>query len=305
MARPFHRSSRLGLALALTASPEVASGQVRTIADSLPVGTGGLELAPGGTLLTADFGATLGRGPLGTVIMRVTIDGQASVFARGFHGASGNTFTPGGELLQSNIGSNTVSLVGTDGRVRTVVDSGLVNPVGIARGADGAYYVASCGSDAIRRITLEGGSTPFSTDSLLRCPNGITLASDGHLYVSNFRNGDVIRLDDRGRGTRVATLPGGNNGHLIFGNGVLYVVARKANQLFEVTLDGRTRTIAGTGARGHHDGPADQATLSLPNDLALSADGRTLYFNEVAGPGPGDQVLTPTRIRALTLPDRH
>jgi SMP-30/Gluconolactonase/LRE-like region len=276
-------------------------GQVRTIADSIPVGTGGLALGPDGNLYQADFGVTLNRGPVGTKVIQIGPDGRTRVFATGFRGASGNTFDPDGNLLQSNVAGNTLTLIRPDGAVRTVVDSGLVAPVGVTRGPDGAYYVANCGNNTIRRVTLAGASTVFSTDSLLQCPNGITLADDGNLYVANFRNGDVVRIDRQGRGTRLTTLPGHNNGHLIFGNGVLYVVGRKANQLFEVTLDGRYRAIAGTGERGGRDGPAAEATLSLPNDVALSPDGLTLYFCEVAAAGPGDQVLAPTRVRALTL----
>jgi hypothetical protein len=101
---------------------------------------------------------------------------------------------------------------------------------------------------------------------------------------------------------RLATLPGDNNGHLVFGNGVLYVAARGANQIYRVTLDGEVLLLAGSGERGHADGPAATATLSLPNDLALSADGAELYFNEVVPlDDPTGEKLAPTLVRALAL----
>jgi len=108
---------------------------------------------------------------------------------------------------------------------------------------------------------------------LFNCPNGITLASDGNFYVANFLNGDVLRIAPDGTVSRHVTIEGGNNGHILFGNGVLYVVARLANRLYEVTLDGQTTLLAGSGARGRRDGAARDAPLSLTNDVALSPDG--------------------------------
>jgi sugar lactone lactonase YvrE len=274
---------------------------VRTLVE-VPGGTGGLEIGPDGELYSSEFGDTLSGGPLGTRVFRIQPDGTFSVFADGFRGASGNTFDAAGNFLQSNVGGNTVTILSRDGERRELATEGLTNPVGIIPGPSGDYYVANCGSNTVRRVTREGVSTEYSADPLLRCPNGIAYADDGNLYVSNFYNGDVLRLRPDGRAERLATLPGENNGHLLFGNGVLYVAARGANQIYEVKLDGTVRLLAGSGERGHADGPAAEATLSLPNDLALSADGRTLYFNEVKPiDDPTGQQLAPTLVRALGL----
>jgi sugar lactone lactonase YvrE len=288
-------------AAAACAVDPAAAPAVRTIAE-VPGGTGGLEVGPDGALYASEFGDTLRDGPLGTRVFRLDPDGRVAVFADGFRGASGNAFDAAGNFLQSNIGAHTVVLIAPDGERRELEVEGLANPVGIVQGPDEAYYVASCGNDSIRRVTANGASSEFSADALLACPNGIVRAGDGHLYVSNFRNGDVLRVRPDGTAERLATLPGGNNGHLIFGNGVLYVAARGAHQLYEVALGGEVRLLAGSGARGHDDGPAGEATLSLPNDLALARDGRTLYFNEVVPlDDPSGQQLAPTLVRALSL----
>ena len=132
-------------------------------------------------------------------------------------------------------------------------------------------------------------------------PETITLGPDGHFYVANFANGDIVRISPTGEATRFATLPGNNNGHIVFGNGVFYVVARGNHQIYELTLEGELTVIAGNGERGLDDGPADKATLSLPNDVALSPDGRILYWNDVGVTGPDPQTLTPTWIRYVEL----
>ena len=213
---------------------------VRTLAGPIEAGSGGLEVDPQGNVYTADFGATLSRGPVGTRVWRVTPVGEVSVFAEGFRGASGNTLGPDGSFYQSNISSSTISRVWPEGHVEPFATEGLRSPVGLV----------------------------FDT------------------------------------ATRFVTVPGGNNGHIVWGNDVLYVVARGNHQIYELTLAGELTLLAGSGERGLDDGPGDTATLSLPNDVALSPDGRILYWNDVGELDPADgQTLTPTWIRYVELSD--
>jgi sugar lactone lactonase YvrE len=258
-----------------------------------------------GNVYMADFGATL-QGPPGTAVWRINAAGEAEVFASGLVGASGNDFDSYGYLLQSNIGAGTVSRIGPDGTVEPYA-AGLKAPVGIEVVAGDTAFVVNCGASAISKITPEGKAATFVADSLLRCPNGIAQASDGNFYVANFGNGDVIRVTPEGGVERFVTLPGDNNGHILWGNDVLYVVARSANQIYTVTLDGDVSLLAGTGERGLDDGPALEATLSLTNDLALSPDGRVLYFNDVGRDDEGvfvsddGRTIAPTWVRRVIL----
>jgi len=126
------------------------------------------------------------------------------------------------------------------------------------------------------------------------------LASDGNLYVANFGNGQVLRVEPNGSATTFATLPGNNNGHITFANGVLYVVARSAHRIYQLTLDGELTLLAGTGTRGLWDGAALDARLSLTNDVAVSPDGSILYFNDVVNQ-TGSDVISPVVIRQLIL----
>lgn len=273
---------------------------VRTVTAPIEAGTGGLEVDRQGRIYFADFGETL-RGPVGTRVFRITPDGRVEVFADGLVGASGNAFDSRGRLLQSNIGGPSVSRIAPDGSVSSFAAEGLAAPVGIAVDQTDTAFVANCGSNTIRKITPDGASLPFAGSPLFRCPNGITMAPDGMLYVSNFGNGDVLRVTRSGEVSRFVTIPGGNNGHILAGNGILYVAARGANALYAVTLDGDTARIAGTGERGRTDGPALSATLSLPNDIALSPDGRHLYFNDVAPTSGDPSVIRPSVLRVLDL----
>jgi sugar lactone lactonase YvrE len=273
---------------------------VQTITPVIQAGTGGMEVDSQGRIYHADFGATL-DGPPGTRIHRISPTGDVAVWAQGFTGASGNAFDSQGNLYQSNIGGDRISRITPDGKVSTFATDGIDGPVGIAIDADGNLYVANCIGNTIRKVLPDGSTEPFASSTLFNCPNGITLASDGNFYVANFSNGDVLRITPDGTVSRHVTIAGNNNGHILFGNDVLYVVARLANRIYRVTLDGEATVLAGSGARGRRDGAALDASLSLTNDLALSPDGTILYFNDVAGTDPNIRIISPVVVRALVL----
>ena len=161
--------------------------------------------------------------------------------------------------------------------------------------------VASCGSNRLVRVDEQGNGTTWVESPLFKCPNGICRDDAGNVYIANFMNGDVVKITPDKEVSVLATLPGKNNGHLVHHRGYLYVVARKANQIYRVSLEGEVELLAGSGKRGKADGEPQSATFSLPNDLAFSPDGRWLYVNEVA-PTEGDhRILAPTRVRRIEM----
>lgn len=264
-------------------------------------GSGGLSIGPQGNLYSAEFGDFLGGGSGGTRVFRITPEGETEVFAEGLRGASGNEFGKDGALYQSNIRAGKVSRISPDGTVADFAVENLVNPVGIATGKDGLLYVADCGANRIVRLDQEGDSTVFSSGGPLSCPNGITVDDQGTFYVSNFYNGDVVRITESGEASRLLTLPGNNNGHLIYHQGGLFVVGRGAHQIFRVSLDGEFEVLAGSGEKGGGDGDGAGAQFCYPNDIAVSPDGRYLYVNEVADETSSGMDLEPTRIRRIAL----
>lgn len=267
----------------------------------LPIGTGGVAIDAEGNVYCADFGTTL-SGPPGDRVYRITPEGNASVFARGFRGASGNTFGPDGNLYQSNIQGGTVSVVTPNGAVSEYA-SGMRGPVGLIFDPDGNLYVANCSDNTIKRVTPEGRVNTFASGNLFSCPNGIAIDRDSNLYVANFGNGNVVKVTPNRETSVFATLPGNNNGHLTFYRNRLYVVARAVNQVYEVDLQGNSNLLVGSGQRGHEDGPALLGTLSLPNDLGFSPDGKYLYINDskpVAGT-PANSDIEPTFLKRVRL----
>ena len=284
------------------AGPPLAVGEVGTLAGPIDAGSGGLEVDADGNVYTADFGATLSSGPPGTQVWRITPDGEVTVFASGLQGASGNTMDVQGRFYQANIAANSVSRIDSDGRAIPFVTEGLTAPVGLVFDLDGNLMVANCGAGSISRVAGDGSAELFVRDPLLRCPNGLVRDEEGNFYVSNFMNGDVVRIGSGGDVSVLATIPGGNNGHLVYREGVFYVAARGNHQIYRLEMDGSFEVIAGSGGHGLADGPALEATLSYPNDLAFSPDGSVLYWNDVSAiVEDGGQTLAPTAVRMLRL----
>jgi sugar lactone lactonase YvrE len=272
-------------------------------------GSGGLELDYNGNLYIADFGASLDNGN-GTVVNKLLPDGTLEVFAVGLQGASGNDFDQAGNLFQSNIQAGTVSKISPTGLVTTFASNGISCNVGIVIDEDDNLFVCNCcaeNGNTIRKVTPTGTSTLFSNSPLLRCPNGITQDATGHLYISNFGNGNIIKITPNGIASVLATTPSGSilsasNGHIIYDTkrDVLYVASHATHKIYKLTLDGILSELAGSGIRGNQDGTAAAASFSRPNGLAISPTGDSLYVNSsIPTTNSGGRPLNPSVVRLI------
>lgn len=278
--------------------------RVETLVDDIDGGSGGLNIDRQGNLYTADFGWRLdGKGKGGHQLFKVTPNGESNVFCTSLRGGSGNTIDDEGNIYQSSIGGNFISKISADGQTSTYCDTGLKSPVGLAFDSSGDLFACNCGSNTIQRIKPDGSSEVFCDSPLLNCPNGITVGADDTLYVCNFSNGDVLKIDRQGNAVKLATLPGNNNGHLIYHRGYLYVLARMDCRVYQVDLAGRVQVFAGSGTRGKDDGAPLEASFSLPNSLIIDAAEKWLYVNEVSPTSGDHRILGPTRIRRIAIAD--
>jgi sugar lactone lactonase YvrE len=129
-------------------------------------------------------------------------------------------------------------------------------------------------------------------------PQGVAVDAQGNAYVVDGENRTIRKVTPAGV---VTTLAGqaGMSGHVDamgaaarFSSPVAIVlrpdrslVVSDSNTLRAVALDGTVSTLAGTGASGHLDGPAAQATLSQPSALAVDAASNVYMIqgNGIAG----------------------
>jgi len=281
---------------------------VKTITNSFN-GSGGLQMGKDGMLYIADFGQGLDNAN-GTTVWRLDYknEAQPKVYATGLSGASGNDFDSQGNLFQSNIGGNSISKIDANGNTSFFTSSGISCSVGINIDLEDNLYICNCCGtfgNTIRKVSKIGASSLFSSSPLFFCPNGITRDENDNLYVSNFSNGNVIKINPQGQASLLATTRGiaPSNGHIIYSEKekVLYVASHGAHRIYKLELNGNLSVLAGSGSRGNRDGTALQATFSRPNGLALSVTEDTLFVNSsIPTTDTGGRPLNPSVIRIIT-----
>ena len=151
----------------------------------------------------------------------------------------------------------------------------------LAFDGQGNVYVSLTRKGQIRKITAEGKVSDVASG--LASPAGLALAPDGALYVCEYGSaatggGKLTRVSLAGAKTTVATAAGSkpfrNPNHLAINRqGVVYMsdssgfVARVQGSKATLLFDARKQTAAAS-----------------PNGVALSADQRTLYVNDLLAP---------------------
>jgi DNA-binding beta-propeller fold protein YncE len=236
---------------------------------------GGVTVDLLGNIYVADFGE---------VVWKIPPGGERQLFASGLYGASGNAIDAQGNLLQSSFYGNSITRIDRQGQAVAWVTTGLYGPVGIAIDQHtGDVYVANCRGNSLSRITSDGKVAAFARSDLFKCPNGLAFDQQGRLYTVNYRDNKMLVIDPDGAVRLFATVSDQGLGHLCFKDERFYVTASQTHSIYEVTLDGKTKRILGTGVRGVVDGAGDTARLSLPNGIACHPWTRSLYINEFVG----------------------
>jgi len=249
--------------LVVTSHTEVLDGAV-----------GGVAVDRLGYVYVADFGER---------VWKVDPYGGVTVFAGGLYGASGNCLDGEGRLYQSSFWGGTVSRVSRTGEATTVA-RGLAGPVGVAVDEDGVLTVCECRANRLARVGADGRVGIFAESALFNCPNGLTRGPDGSLYVANFSDGRVLKVDPAGAVSELAVLPSRGNGHLVWAAGALWVTGFRSNQIYEVTSDGAYEVVAGNGGFGAENGPGAEASFSTPNGIAYDSVRDVLYVNDYLTP---------------------
>ena len=195
----------------------------------------------------------------------------------------------------------------------SATQASLNDPRGVAVGPDGSVYISEFAGERVRRVSPDGvittiagtGQAGFSgaggpaTKAQLNGPMGLTVGPDGSVYIAEFYNGRISKVDPNGTfsivaggGTYNANFPDGLPatqatlgepedvalGH----DGSLYVAEALLRVIRRVAPDGIITTVAGNrlanGPTGD-SGPATQAELYCPSRLALGPDD-SLYISD-------------------------
>ncbi len=190
------------------------------------------------------------------------------------------------------------------------VNAGFRFPEGIAVDSKGAIYIGDTLNSRVRKIDNQGiirtlagnGGFAFTGDgghasiATLRLPRGLAVDSRDNLYIADTENHRIRMVDSRlgiiktvaGSSSSGFGGDGGQatNASLLSPEGVgldsednLYIADTGNHRVRRVDADtGVITTVAGNGDQGFSGdgGPALNASLSAPEDVALSHDGDVL-----------------------------
>ena len=191
----------------------------------------------------------------------------------------------------------------------------LNNPRGVALDGAGNLYIADSGNNRIRKVDAAGvittvagdgtedefgrgdygGDGGAATAAQLNLPSDVALDGAGNLYIADFHNHRIRKVDAAGVITTVAgdgtCCYGGDGGPATAaqlynptgvapdGAGNLYIADWNNGRIRKVDAAGVITTVAGTGRGGYSGdgGLATAANLLGPSDVALDGDGN-LYI---------------------------
>ncbi|MEZ4648236.1 MAG: SMP-30/gluconolactonase/LRE family protein [Candidatus Eisenbacteria bacterium] len=261
----------LGLASLFTSTPTRAA-TVETFAE-MPARFEDISVGPNENLFLPSH-------PAGDLVFRLDLDGTLTEIGSGFQFPLGGAVAANGDYYVSCFNANHIHRIAADGTI-SVFATGIVTPTGLVFTPDEqTLYAASYNLGQLIRIdTVSGDRTVVADGSTIVAPDGIALDEAGNVYVASFLTPTITKVDPAGNESVLVTLPGTKTGYIDYRSGFLYVAGLDTHQIYRVsTVDGTYTTLAGTGVPGTTDGPAESALIDSPNGLALSKDGRTLWF---------------------------
>jgi RHS repeat-associated protein len=162
----------------------------------------------------------------------------------------GTTIRNNAHIIETVAGNGTQGYSGDDG---PATEAELSYPCGVAVDTSGNVYIADTGNNCIRKVDTSGiittvtgdgtdgysGDGGLATEAKLRCPRGVAVDGSGNIYIADMNNNRIRKVDT---------------------NGII-------------------TTVAGDGTDGYSGdgGPAAQAELNWPDDVAVDGSGN-LYI---------------------------
>jgi sugar lactone lactonase YvrE len=264
----------------------MATGVVSTVAGS------GLDAELDGTATTAAFSHASG----------IAIDAMDNIYVTDYSSIRKISAVNGAVTTLAGGGSCTDLICGVDG-IGNKASFRMAR--GIAIDKLGNLYVADTGNHKIRKVSSTGVVSTFAGSGLhgssdgvgaaasFYSPTGVTIGSDGSLFVSDSGTRLIRKISPSGVVTTLAGAPGeytcasGTSQSPVFGGpsgiavntaGTIYVADEACGKVFSISPSGAVSIYAGGGV-SDSDGPALTAGFSGPGGIILDQKNNIYVIN--------------------------
>jgi hypothetical protein len=201
------------------------------------------------------------------------------------------TFTPGMTSTAAGTG-----IGGYSGDGGPATSAQLNSPIGMTRDSQGNLYIADFANSVIRKMSVDGTVSTVAGNGIqgnsgdggpaisaqLASPTAVAVDGNGNLYIADYFNACVRKVDTNGVISTIATA----SGFLVRGvaadaAGTVYF-SSSYEGVWKIDAQGVTTKFAGNGTPGFggDGGPATDAQTSGVAGLALDGSGN-LYIAEV------------------------
>eukprot|EP00960_Hanusia_phi_P039596 753949-Hanusia_phi.AAC.1 len=228
-----------------------------------------------------------------------------------FNSPVGIVESPAGDFYLCDQENHCIRKVTRKGEVTTVAGNGeegfkdgkgkdaeLRVPTGLCMGLRGDIIFADSGNQRIRRVSPDGTVTTIAgslkgykdgpvKDALFNCPAYVAADSQGNLFVSDFGNHCIRKIDEQGM---VSTVAGSGKMGWADGAGAkarfnspqgmcvdrsdnIYVADYGNERIRKINKEGEVVTVAGSGEPGFAHGHGSLARFRGPRSVAVSEDG--------------------------------
>ncbi|HEX3774650.1 MAG TPA: N,N-dimethylformamidase beta subunit family domain-containing protein, partial [Polyangiaceae bacterium] len=223
-------------------------------------------------------------------------DGDGAALSAQFSGPGGVAASPSGALFVCDTNNNLLRQISATGQVSTLLGDKaqgklrLATPTGIVVDATGIVFLSDTNNHRIISFSERDGAKVFAgakqgyadaSDphrASFNGPRGLALDSAGALYVADFGNNAIRRIDASGVSTLVSEA-GGPSALAVAADGTLYYVASWNGSIVRVLPDGTQAVLANTSSTfGDQSGPSASALLRPCEGLWLAPSG--LVFSD-------------------------
>lgn len=216
----------------------------------------------------------------GPNIYKVTPSGEVSIFANGITAPNGLAFDSEGALFVCDNLGDAIYKLDADGNI--VETYAIDSPSGLIKefDSDTLIFTTYLGH-TVQKLAPDGVMVPMFSAGDLNGPVGLTYDNENQLYVANFSNRKIFRIDGDEL-VQIMQLPGsGSLGFMTFAMGHIFATAFVNDKIYKVNPFFQDSVVAVYGgSQATTDGPVETARFNSPNGIRPSVTGDTLFISQ-------------------------